>query len=107
MKFFHIPRRLFKLELLSNCVGLLSGGDFGVDFLAQIFEDRTDRQFTTNTEMDFIHVVTAGPIGVQVGWLTENGPENVLITDVSIGASLGAALIGWTRCYVEGTTSLI
>ena len=104
------------LQMVSNCVGFLLGGDFGVDFLIQIYDDKVDNGFLTELgvgsketetadpgETQFVPVFTAGPIGVQVGWWREGGPDEGTITEVSLGASLGAALMGFSNCYNEVT----
>ena len=115
----------FNFQQLSNCVGVLLGGDFGLDVLFQIpdenyyklltediffagqdideFEEKPEaptietRHEVGNTQ--FVPVIVAGPIGVSVGWDQTEGPDSGTITEVTIGASFGAALGGFAQCY--------
>jgi len=110
------------LQIVSNCVGGILGGDIGLDFLIQIFDQTLTRRIqgqlddaangeqidgeqidVSINDWQFIPVITLGPIGVQVGWDEERGPDGGgIITEVTLGASLGAAAGGFNQCFNEG-----
>ena len=96
-----------------NCVGALLGGDAGLDFLAQIVTVSSGKvpsianglspltEQSDEFPLYFVPIVIAGPIGVQIGWIDGIDIANYQIVDVTLGASLGAGLGGFNRCYVD------
>jgi len=110
-----------ELQLVSNCIGFLAGGDVGLDVLFQIWDtDRTtfteattqsNSAATTRTATDpgnsqCIPVFVAGPIGLQVCWFVESGINGApLLIEVSFGPSLGAALLGFSQCSYNSLTA--
>lgn len=102
-----------RFNMVQNCVGAIGGLDIGVDFLAQIFssdnnldilpssEAATRGQTDFNIEFDYIHILTAGPLGLQVGWFSEAGASATTLTEVTFGGSFGGSLGGYTKCYAD------
>lgn len=104
----------FNTQFLSNCVGFLLGADAGLDVLFQIFNEGanrivSDQQGITITvdpgNTQYVPVFIAGPIGVQVGWFQDEGPDELTITEVTLEPSFGLALGGFSQCYNELTAS--
>ena len=90
------------------------GGDFGLDVLFQVltansgFDPPTNGTLTlpdgkqsSNINTLHIPVITLGPIGIQVGWFEELGPERATLTDITLGPSLGAGALGFNYCFNE------
>ena len=98
-----------KFTMVQNCVGAMGGFDVGVDFLAQIINSDNDLDFDFSSrgqerfdpEFDYIHVLTAGPLGIQVGWFTESGAAETTFTEVTFGGSFGGGLGGYTKCFSD------
>lgn len=99
-----------RTRFTSNCIGALVGGDVGLDVLFQIwdFDDgeqgmgplREDTGGFENTQ--YVPVFVVGPIGLQVGWLEDEGTnDGPTIIEVTLGPSLGAALGGFSQCFNE------
>jgi hypothetical protein len=104
------------VQLVSNCIGLLAGGDAGVDFLIQIFSDINNLISARNStskatvrfnpgDTQYVPVFIAGPFGVQVSWFAAEGPTTQTITEITFGPSLGLALGGFGRCFNTATAT--
>lgn len=96
-------------QFLQNCIGFLVGGDAGLDVLFQIYTATDGRRNVgpdTESDTEYVPVITAGPVGVQVGWFKDDGgPDGgMTITEVTLGPSLGAALGGYSNCFADFTT---
>ncbi|CAB9516491.1 unknown protein [Seminavis robusta] len=105
-------------QLLQNCVGLLMGADVGLDLLIQINyglrsieeEDPSQQRQRPPYSEDRIYqcfpLATVAVVGVQVCWFQDSGPSEGEVLELTLyGASLGAAIGGYSHCFTTLTAT--